>query len=206
MEGARHTLEAIPERTGGASAYQSVALFEKFRLELFAGNYQKALDMLAPAGVAFDEGQWWFVPRALLEGWTCSLMGDAERARSHFESARNLLESEVAERPEDYRVRSSLGIVYANLGRKEDAIREGELAVKHMSVEKNAVIGPFRVEDLASIYAVVGEHDKALDLIEYLLSIPSWISVPLLRLDPKWDSLRESPRFRSLLEKESGGN
>ncbi len=206
MEGARRTLEAIPRRITTASARPAAPLFEMFRLELFARNFQKALDTLAPAAIAFDEGQWWFIPKALLEGWTCGLMGDGERARSHFESARALLESEAVERPDDDRVRSSLGIVYAGLGRKEDAIREGELAVELLPVSENAVVGPFRVEDLAFIYALVGEHEKALDRIEYLLSIPSWISAPLLRLDPKWDPLRESPRFQSLLKRESSGS
>jgi TolB-like protein/Tfp pilus assembly protein PilF len=204
MERARGTMEAIPQRGARPSEYSSAAeRFNWFRLELMARDFRKALDTLALAWGPFDEGQWWFVPRALLEGWTHMLMGDAEGARSHFESARILLESEIAERPEDYRVHSSLGIAYAGLGRNEDAVREGELAVKGMSVAKNAVIGPFRVEDLAFIYALVGEHEKAIDLLEYLLSIPSWMSAPLLRLDPKWDPLRESPRFQSLVEAES---
>ena len=47
----------------------------------------------------------------------------------------------------------------------------------------------------------VGEVDKALDLIDELLSIPCWLSVGLLRLDPAWDPLREHPRFQALLEK-----
>jgi hypothetical protein len=55
---------------------------------------------------------------------------------------------------------------------------------------------------------VVGEYEKAIDQLEYLLSIPSseflWqvVSIPLLRIDPQWDPLREHPRFQGLLEKE----
>ena len=43
--------------------------------------------------------------------------------------------------------------------------------------------------------------NKALDLIEELLSIPCQLSVGLLRLDPVWDPLRDNPRFQALLEK-----
>ena len=55
--------------------------------------------------------------------------------------------------------------------------------------------------ELAKIYTCVGEIDKALDLIDELLSIPSWLSVGLLRLDPAWDPLRDDPRFQALFEK-----
>ena len=47
----------------------------------------------------------------------------------------------------------------------------------------------------------VGEAEKALDVIDELLSNPSWLSVVLLRLDPVRDPLRDHPRFQALLEK-----
>ena len=40
------------------------------------------------------------------------------------------------------------------------------------------------------------------DLLEKLLSIPSQLSVPLLKIDPTWNPLRDNPRFRKLI----GGN
>ena len=57
------------------------------------------------------------------------------------------------------------------------------------------------IETLAIIYASVGEQNAAIDQIEYLLSIPSGLSVPLLRIDPRWDPLRKNPRFQKLLER-----
>jgi hypothetical protein len=44
----------------------------------------------------------------------------------------------------------------------------------------------------------MGEHDLALDELETLLSIPSVVSIPWLRLDPRWAPLWELPRFREL--------
>jgi hypothetical protein len=44
----------------------------------------------------------------------------------------------------------------------------------------------------------VGEHDRALAELEALLSMPSWISIPLLDLDPRWAPLREHPRYEEL--------
>ena len=56
------------------------------------------------------------------------------------------------------------------------------------------------MEDLDVIYAQVGEYDSAVDHIETLLSAPTDLSVHLLRLHPKWDSLREHPSFIKLIE------
>jgi hypothetical protein len=50
---------------------------------------------------------------------------------------------------------------------------------------------------------MVGEFDAAIDQLEFLLSIPGRMSVPLLRLDPAWEPLREHPRFKRLLEEGS---
>ncbi len=47
----------------------------------------------------------------------------------------------------------------------------------------------------------MGEYDADMDQIEYLLSIPSFISRPLLRVDRLYDPLRAHPRFLALLAK-----
>ena len=94
-------------------------------------------------------------------------------------------------------VHSLLGIAYAGLGRKEEAIREGKRAVELLPVSKDAIWGPGLIENLAFIYVLVGEQNAALDQIEYLLSIPSELSVPLLRIDPRWDPLRNIRGFRN---------
>jgi hypothetical protein len=48
---------------------------------------------------------------------------------------------------------------------------------------------------------MTGDSDLAFDQIEYLLSIPSPLSAPLLQLDPQWDPLRNHPRYAQLLQK-----
>jgi serine/threonine protein kinase/tetratricopeptide (TPR) repeat protein len=196
---ARATLEGMPQK------YDPNYYFGRwFQQELFERNYQAALDLLASTPVESFQSQFGFMPKAQLAGGVYLLMGEPERASASYDSARILLEKEVKERPEDHRIRSSLGIVYAGLGRKEEAIREGKLGVELMPVSKDAYIGLYRVEDLAFIYLLVGESDLALERLEYLLSIPCKLSVPLLRLDPRWDSLRDHTRFQELLEKYSG--
>jgi len=72
--------------------------------------------------------------------------------------------------------------------------------VELLPVSKEALRGAHRVEDLARIYVMVGEFNMAINQIEFLLSIPSELSISLLRLDPAWDPLRDHPRFKKLIE------
>ena len=62
-------------------------------------------------------------------------------------------------------------------------------------------MGPKYVKDLARIYTSVGEFNAALDQIEYLLSIPSVFSVPILELEPEYDPLRSHPRYQKIIAK-----
>lgn len=131
---------------------------------------------------------------------------EAERyydlGRSHFESARSLVEARIQDQPEDARIHGSLGIIYAGLGRKKEAIREGRLAVEISEKKDGPWFTLFRIEQLAQIYTMAGEPDRAIDKLEYLLSYPGEYSIPKLRIDPKWNPLREHPRFKKLLEQE----
>jgi hypothetical protein len=82
---------------------------------------------------------------------------------------------------------------------KEDAIREGRLAVELLPMSRDAWRGAFRVEDLARIYTMVGEYEAAIDQLEVLLAVPSPTALGMLRIDPTWNSLRNHPRFQRLL-------
>ncbi|UCC45730.1 MAG: protein kinase [Candidatus Zixiibacteriota bacterium] len=128
------------------------------------------------------------------------LTGEQELAHKAYESDRVYLESELEKRPDDDRVLGALGIVYAGLGRKEDAVRAGRRAVELHPVSADAMGGPNRLEELAYTYTLMGEFDQALDQIDSLLSIPCLFSVGALKIDSRWDSLRDHPRFQALIE------
>lgn len=171
------------------------------RQGLYERNYAAAVARLESVSFESYEDAAMFVPRTRALGFAYHLMGDADRAREAYEVARVVLERELETNSDDHRVQSSLGIVYAGLGRKADAIHMGELAVALCPITKHALIGQQRLEDLTRIYAWTEEHDAAMDKIEYLLSTPSDLSIPLLRLDPRWDPLRDRPRFKNLVRR-----
>jgi serine/threonine-protein kinase len=169
-------------------------------LEIWDGEYQQALDRLAlVSSEVLYEGNYSFVPKARLYAQTYGLMRNWQLEQAYHDSTRSIVETRIRERPDDERYRSALGIAYAGLGRKEEAIREGELAVELLPMSKEAFRGAYRVEDLARIYTMVGEYDAAIDQLEILLAVPSPMSVPMLRLEPTWNPLRDHPRFQALL-------
>jgi serine/threonine-protein kinase len=103
---------------------------------------------------------------------------------------------------EDYPPRAiTLGMAYAGLGRKAEAIRAAESAMAEARGVGNLSRQALYMWVLAEIYVTTGEYEAAIDRLEYLLSIPYPMSVSVLRLDPLWDPLRDHPRFQAMLEK-----
>jgi hypothetical protein len=54
------------------------------------------------------------------------------------------------------------------------------------------------------VYILLGDYDRAFDLLEQLLSIPSEMNLNIIRLDPDYKPLREHPRYAALVEKYGG--
>nr|MDQ2970946.1 hypothetical protein [Acidobacteriota bacterium] len=76
---------------------------------------------------------------------------------------------------------------------------EGVLAVGLEPVEKDASVRAFLHHQLARIYMLVGEQERALDQLEPLLKIPYFLSPGWLKIDPNFDPLRGNARFQKLL-------
>jgi serine/threonine-protein kinase len=200
-EGARAVLE---EAQSVGLAEDPYVAYAWVLLDIWDGDYQQALGRLAlVSSEVLLESQFFFVLKAQLYAQTYGLMGNQQLEQAYYDSTRSIVEARIQQRPDDPRYRSALGLAYAGLGRKEDAIREGELAVELLPMSKEAWRGAYRLEDLARIYTMVGEYDAAIDQLESLLAVPSPLSVPLLGMDPTWNPLRDQPRFRGLLEGEN---
>jgi TolB-like protein/Flp pilus assembly protein TadD len=171
-----------------------------FLMDISEGDYGGALGRLSPGSSPALETQHWLYTRAQLAAEIYSLQGDPERARIHYDSARAYLEARIREEPEDARLYRSLGVAYAGLGLAEEAVRTAKRAVDLMPVRKDAVRGPEAVEGLARVYTMTGDYDAAVEQLKALLSVPSYYSLPLLRIDPAWEPLRNHPDFRALME------
>jgi hypothetical protein len=101
--------------------------------------------------------------------------------------------------PESAGSRSVLALIDAELGEKEKAIQEGRTASDMVPVEKDAVLGADLITNLATIYALTGEKDLALQQLKIVSKLPNGPSYGDLRLDPAWDALRGDPRFDKIV-------
>ena len=118
---------------------------------------------------------------------------------TYAEEARKAVEEQLRATPDDAQRHVFLGLALAYLGRRNEAIREGERGVALIPVAKNAVQGSYLQHQLARIYMLVGEPEKALDQLEPLLKIPYYLSPAWLKIDPNFDPLRKNPRFQKLV-------
>jgi adenylate cyclase len=123
---------------------------------------------------------------------TCELHTYAEEARKAFEE-------QLRAAPDEPQRHVLLGLALAYLGRKQEAIREGEKGLALQPVAKDALNGAYFQLQLVRIYMLVGEPEKALDQLEPLLKIPFYLSPGWLKIDPNFDSLRKNPRFQRLV-------
>jgi hypothetical protein len=106
----------------------------------------------------------------------------------------------LLEVPDHPQLRVLLGLAHAFLGRKTQALREGERGVALLPVSKDGYEGAYLQHQLARIHILIGEPDKALDRLELLLRMPYYLSPGWLRIDPNFDPLRKHARFRRLVE------
>ena len=117
-----------------------------------------------------------------------------------------LFEKLVTESPQNGTRRAQLGLLYAFLGRKEDALREGKRAMELTPITHDVIEGAVVEVFYALICAQVEMNDEAISRIERLLITPfavdyddASITLSDLRTRWEWDPLRNDPRFQKIL-------
>jgi len=178
--------------------------YTKFVFASMRGEYSSAEQAVRQMDAARGlDNQFMYYPQPLIFASLERMRGSEARAQRMYAQSLQQIQQRLREYPDDSRAHSALGIALAGLGRSEEAIREGDRGVQILPVEKESWRGSFRMLDLAQIHAMTGDQEKAIDILERLLKMPSEISPTWLKLDPRWKSLRGNKRFESLLADKS---
>ena len=163
----------------------------------FNRQYDKLISIAAKV-----ESQFNYFPKTLSLAEAYFLNKNISLSRQYADSAIAELNLKIKESPEDDRYYAALGYAYAYKGDTEKAIENAQKAVKLKPLKLDAWQGYEKEKDLVSIYILTGEYDLAMDRLEFLLTVPGDLSVPLLKIDPTYYQLRELPRFKKILATE----
>ena len=194
LDSARSVIRAGSRQIDPGALYAYFATYSDLYWVLDDAQQRRVL-ALPPSAFDDDRANWGIVLTQLYH-----LRDDRARTAIYADSARMAFEEQSRAAPDDPQRHVFLGLALAFLGRKADAVREGRRAVELMPISRDANTGPYIQHQLARIYLLVGEPEKALDQLEPLLRIPYYLSPGYLRIDPTFDPLRKNPRFMRLVE------
>jgi len=147
----------------------TLLLSSNYALILFnARRYDEAIELLSPmvqANPGFDTGR--------------SVLARALAATGRFDEALEQLQA----RKDIGAWQGDLGVLYAKLGRRDDALRE----IARLDALETQGFG--ESYELATIYTTLGDLDKGCELLASALTDLSFM-VNWMRLDPRMDPLR----------------
>lgn len=143
--------------------------------------------------------QFRYTPPVYLIAHNYHLSGNKALCMIYADSSVAFLRDKLKEIPDDDRYYATLGKSYALSGNYTEAFACGKKAIELKPVKLDAFQGPIREQEMMEIYLITGNYDMALEKIEYLLSIPSWLSPGILKIDPIFDNLRRLPGFKKII-------
>jgi serine/threonine-protein kinase len=193
----RRTLQSAP----GVVLKNPVSQYMLGELDFLNRNFEEALGHF-PDGVPSTtiDSTVYYIQR----GEILHYMDDDTGSRACFDS----LYSIVKQRRGEDEVRrnwsrdADLAWAYAGLGMRTEALKEIERIMGATDASEEVRHWADIAASVSQIYLMMGEYENALDLVDQLLAVPNdEISVAILEIDPRFDAVRNSPRFQALLEK-----
>ena len=170
-------------------------------MAMLDGNYTEAERLLAasPRQDFQDIDFSFYYPKSWYQAMIARAKGDSARATAAFRECREILAQRLIVKPEHARTIAVLAQVDAGLGQKELALQEAQHAIDLMPISKDIYDGALVLEGLAQVYTWSGEHDRAIEVLQKLVSIPSYINYARLKLHPLWRPLRGNPKFENIV-------
>ena len=190
---ARAVINAAPKEVDPTALVAFVANYQDLIWVLDEAQ-QRLLLRLTPSAFDNSRGTW-----GVVLAQTYALQGNMAKARVYADSSRLARQEQLQASPQDAQSHALFGLALAYLGQKAAAVREGQRGVSLLPIDRDAYLGPYIQHQLARIYVLVGEPEKALNQLEPLLRVPYTISPGWLKIDPNFAPLRGNPRFERLV-------
>ena len=170
-------------------------------MAMLDANYAEAARVLtaSPRQDFQDIDFSFYFPKSWYQAMVARAKGDSAGATAAFRECREILAQRLVAKPEHARTIAVLAQVDAGLGQKDLAIREAQQAIDLMPVSKDIYDGALVLEGLAQVYTWSGDRDRAIELVQKLLTIPGYINYGRLKLHPLWSPLRGDPRFEKIV-------
>jgi tetratricopeptide (TPR) repeat protein len=137
--------------------------------------------------------------RALTFAQTYALGGHTAEVRRYAEEARLGFAGQIAQNLGNEQMAVAHAIALAYLGRRDEAVREGQRAMEMVPPSRDAYAALYTQHQLVRVHMILGEREKAIDLLEPLLKTPYYLSPAWLAIDPNFGPLKGHPRFEKLL-------
>jgi TolB-like protein/Flp pilus assembly protein TadD len=192
IESVRRIVEEARSRFEPAVLFTDIEVGWLFT-DLLADEWVEELELLRPDAPGL-EAAWVHIAR----GEARHARGDGERARVHWERAHDVLEERVAAAPPILAPYQHLGFVLARLDRRSEAMVAARRAVELLPPERDFIDGAHRILFLARTATLCGEGGEAVEAIDRVSTPIVLLTPAMLRSDPFWAPLRDTPGFRAL--------
>jgi serine/threonine-protein kinase len=207
-DGTTDSLQAILREIPPDWDANGMATFARYTAIRVERRFADGLAMLDESPSELSRDGLVYHPKALMRAEMYHGLGDRERAAAEYEVARATLTRDLAANPTNPSIRAALALAYAGLGRREEAVAEAKAAITAVPLSRGSTSTTAFMGLAAEVYARVGKHDAAFEMIELLLSMPAGreVTIPFLRVWPGFDPLRADPRFEQVLERFPGAD
>jgi serine/threonine protein kinase/tetratricopeptide (TPR) repeat protein len=189
LDGAQQVLRTVPATVDQTSLVSAIAP-ERGQEWILDDAQRRHLLTLRQSDFDNDRPTW-----ALTLAQAYGTLGDTRRSRAYADSAVAAYNAMIVKMPATAGGYSGLGVAYAYAGRSADAVSAGEHGVALQPLSRDARVGVIYLHNLARIYTITKQPERAIDVLDTLVSHPGYLSPGWIRIDPTFASLRGNPRF-----------